>query len=349
MTVGIRSVLTALAVAFTTYLAVGALLWTTPPRHPWLLVAAVVLYLLTTWLCTFWNVRRPAGEVAHAVIGGLGRRSVLPVWAAALSVLVAAVIPSATWLAAGESARLEGFATWSLGAIGALMSIVMVRRRPWAAWTGIVLLAVSATAWIGLVDALAFGLVGAVLWVGVAQLLTWLVERAARDTAELTELERAASEWLASQEGTRRERRTHIQRALSVAGPVLVRTIESDGGLSEDERVQARIAEGTLRDDLRGPALLDDVVRERLADARRRGAAVTVLDEGGLDGVSEADLLRIRRELAVILGGATSERVYIRASTHEDVAVTVVGRSAGDDGDESVDLWHEIPRRGASV
>jgi hypothetical protein len=63
---------------------------------------------------------------------------------------------------------------------------------------------------------------------GVAQLLTWLVDRAARDTAELTALQRAASEWLASR-GMRRERRTQVQRALALAGPVLTRTIEARG------------------------------------------------------------------------------------------------------------------------
>ncbi|WP_292831371.1 hypothetical protein [Microbacterium sp.] len=346
MTLGIRTVLTALAVAFTAYLAVGALVWTVPPEHPLLLVSAVAVYLAVTWLCTFWNVRRPPGEGPDAVAGGLGGRSVLPRWAAALSVLVAAVVPSASWSAAGESARLESFATWSLGGIGAMMSIVMVRRRPWAAWVGVALVAISATAWIGLSDALALGLVGAVLWVGVAQLATRLVERAARDTAELTGLERAASEWLASQEGMRRERRTHIRRALAVGGPILVRTIESEGDLDEEERVQARVAEGSLRDDLRGPALLDDLVRERLAAVRRRGAAVSVLDEGGLDGMVDAELLRIRRDLAAVLAGATSERLYIRASRDESIAVTVVGRSAGDDSDGSVDLWHEIPRLG---
>lgn len=344
MIVGIRPVLTALAVAFTTYLAFGALLWTASPAHPLLLVASVVLYLLTTWLCIFWNVRAPADHVAPAVVGGLGRRSVLPMWATALAVLVAALVPSASWLAAGDAARLESFATWTLGGVGALMSIVMVRRRPWAAWTGVAILAVSATAWIGIADALTLGLVGAVLWVGSAQLLTWLVERAARDTAELTDIERAASEWLASQDGIRRARRTHVQRALTIAGPILVRTIETEGGLDDDERLLARVAEGTLRDDLRGPALLDDAVRERLADVRRRGAAVTVLDEGGLDDVDAAQLARIHGELAAVLDDAHSERVYIRASRDERTAVTVVGRSASAEGEDDVDLWREIPR-----
>ena len=45
------------------------------------------------------------------------------------------------------------------------------------------------------------------------------------------------------------------------------------------------------------------------------------------------------------LRGASSERIYIRTSPHPRVAVTVVGRSRrrdDPDGDEVVDLWHEI-------
>jgi len=346
--IGVRSVLNALAVAFTTYLAVGAMLWTRMPAIPVLHVAAIVLFLLTTWVCIFWKNGPLTGAAAHAITGDLGRPPLLPPWAAVIAVATAAVVPSVTWVAAGDEARLDSFATWSLGGVGALMTIVMVRGRPWAAWSGIVFLAVAATAWIGLPDALALGLVGAVLWVGVAQLMSWLVDRAARDTAQLADLQRAASEWLASQDGMRWERRTGVQRALAVAGPVLVRTVESGGALDDDERTEARIAEGSLRDDLRGPALLDEDVRGRIAAARRRGAAVTVLDEGGLDGLDEADLDRIRSELARILDEVRSARVYIRASTDERVAVTVVGRPAAGVGEDEVDLWQEIERHRSS-
>jgi Na+/melibiose symporter-like transporter len=42
----------------------------------------------------------------------------------------------------------------------------MVRRRPWIAWSGVVVLAAEAAFWIGPAAALALGVVGAVLWVG---------------------------------------------------------------------------------------------------------------------------------------------------------------------------------------
>lgn len=347
MTFSVRVVLSALGAAFTAYLAVGGMLWTTPVENPLMLTASVVLFLATTWLCIFWNVRPTEATSSETLTAGLGGRAVLPAWAGVLALANVAIVPSATWYAAGMDARLESFATWSLGGIGALMAIVMVRRRPWIAWTGVVLLAVEATLWIGIVNALALGVVGAVTWVGLAQLITRLLDSAARDTADLTELQRASSEWLASQEGRRRERRAQVQRALSVAGPVLARTVETGGVLDDEERMGARLAEGRLRDDMRGPRLLDDRVRAQLEAARRRGASVTVLDEGGLEGLDDDALTAIRGELAQALDEAHSDRLYIRTSPHEKTAVTVVGRSRLEDdpdGEEHVDLWHEISR-----
>jgi len=343
MTLGVRAVLSALAVAFTAYLAAGALLWTVPLEHPEVQVIAVACYLATTWVCIYWKAR--TAPDADSLTRRLGEQQPLPRWAAVLALAVAALVPSASWFAAGPDALLADFATWSLGAVGALMAIVMVRRRPWTAWVGVVLAAVAATAWIGLAEALAFGAVGAVLWVGITQLLTWLVDRAAHDTAELTELQRAASEWLASQEGMRRERRTQVQRALAVAGPVLARVVATQGALDEDERRLAGIAEETLRDELRGAALLDDAVRTALAAARAAGATVSVLDEGGLDGLTPGERAALRAELAEVLAAAQSQRLFVRASAHGAVAVTVVGRTVGADGEETVDLWHELPAR----
>ena len=174
-----------------------------------------------------------------------------------------------------------------------------------------------------------------------------LTDLAAKDTAKLVELQRAASAWQAAHTVRQRERRVQIQRALSVAGPVLARTIAQGGALTPDERVEARLAEGSLRDELRGARLLDDAVRHELEAARRRGATVTVLDEGGLEGVDPESLASIRERLVAALRSAQSDRLYIRTSPHESVAVTVVGRSDAGRGlsdEDTVDLWTEITR-----
>ncbi|GAA1945966.1 hypothetical protein [Microbacterium deminutum] len=346
--ISVRNVLVGLAFAFTAYLAARGLWWTAPVPQPLVVLVALALYLATTWLCLFWE---PAGAAPAAPPAdtppGMAPRgpSRLPMIAAVLALSCAVLVPSAISIAVGHDSRTASFATWYLGGIGALMTIVIVRRRTWTAWIGIAALAIASMIWMGPVSALALGLVGSVVWVASAQLLLRSMDRAARDTARLTQLQRAASAWQASQVGRQRERRVQIQQALAVAGPVLARTVSSGGELDADDKLEARLAEGRLRDEMRGPRLLDDDVRTELERARRRGANVTVLDEGGLEGLGEKSLAIIRAQLADTLRSASSDRLYIRTSPHETIAVTVVGRSAAGAGwsdEDAVELWREI-------
>ncbi|MET0780688.1 MAG: hypothetical protein ABWZ16_04110 [Microbacterium sp.] len=353
--ISVRQIIVGLGLAFTAYLAARGLWWTAPVPQPLVVIAALGLYLVTTWLCIFWERRRPATEGAAGGSGGErltgNSRTELPSWAGVLALASAFIVPSAIAVAVGSDNRTAYFATWYLGGIGALMTIVMVRRRPWIAWTGIAALAVASMAWMGPLEALSLGLVGSIVWVAATQLMLQSMDRAARDTAQLAQLQRAASAWQASQTGRQRERRIQVQRALAVAGPVLTRTVASGGSLDADERTQARLAEGRLRDEMRGPRLLDDAVHAELERARRRGTNVTVLDEGGLDGLDEPTLAIIRTELAETLRTARSDRLYIRTSPDERVAVTVVGRSASGPGlsdEDAVDLWREIGHPGAA-
>ncbi|GAA1926860.1 hypothetical protein GCM10009775_18790 [Microbacterium aoyamense] len=340
--ISVRNILSGLAVAFSLYLAARGLSWgEDAPRYPLIIVAAFALYLVTTTLCTFWQPRKPDRPTHPAP-----RQSRLPRTAGILAIATAAIVPTAISYSAGPGSYTASYATWYLGGIGALMTIVMARRRPWMAWSGTALLAIGSIAWMGL-DALTLGLIGSIVWVFVAQLLVLSLDRAARDTSQLANLQTAASAWQASQVVRQRERRVQVQEALAIAGPVLTRTVANRGVLDDADRLEARIAEGRLRDELRGPRLLDDAVRAQLELARRRGATVTVLDEGGLDGMDEASLAVIRAELAETLRTSESNRLYIRTAPHDSVAVTVVGRSESDGGlsdEDAVDLWREIVR-----
>ncbi|BDV30017.1 hypothetical protein [Microbacterium terricola] len=334
--ISVRRILVVLGVAFTAYLAARGLWWTAPVNNPTVVIVTLCLYLFTTWLCIWWDP-----GPAHGPRGP----GALPVWACVLALANAVIVPSAIAVGVGAASRTAGFATWYLGGIGALMTIVMVRRRPWVAWAGIVALAIASMAWLGIVSALALGLVGSAVWVAVAQVLMLSMDRAASDTARLAQLQRAASAWQAAQTVRQRERRVQVQRALAVAGPVLSRTVAAGGRLSDEDRAEARLAEGSLRDELRGARLLDDEVRAELERARRRGAHVTMLDEGGLEHLDDAALAVVRGELAETLREAQSERLFIRTSPHASVAVTVVGRSGAGQAlsdEDAVDLWREI-------
>lgn len=339
----VRSVLVALGGAFIAYFALRALWWVGAPSPPnSLALAALTLFLATALLCLLWKAPATTAAAATAEADAGSGGGPLHPWAGALALATAAILPTAMAFAVGPDARLSSYYTWIIGGVGAIMTIVMSRRRPWVAWTGMIILTVGVIVWMGPVVPWAdAGLIGSYIWVVVAQLMVLSLDRAARDTRRLTVLQRATSGWQASQTVRQRERRVQVQRALAVAGPVLTEAVASGGVLSEEERLEARIAEGRLRDELRGPRLLDDAVRDGIDAARRRGATVTVLDEGGLDDAPEAALELIRRELAETLSTSRSERVIIRTSPHESIAVTVVGRSA-DGGSEDVELWQEI-------
>lgn len=350
----VRQILVGLALAFTAYMAARGLWWVggdveRPVQQPVVIVLVLALFLATTWLTVLYGARAavPAGggdEPAAPMTGGV--RSTLPIWICILVLGCAAILPSAIAWAVGEESRSAPYATWYIGGLGALMTIVMVRRRLWVAWIGTALLALGSSVWLGPLNALALGLVGSLVWVTVAQLVVISLDRAARDTARLADLQQAASAWQASQSGRQRARRVQVQRALATAGPILTRVVAQRGMLDQDAKTEARLAEGRLRDELRGPRLLDDEVRAALDAARRSGTVVTVLDEGGLDGLNEEALAIIRADLAETVRGAQSRRLYIRTSPHHRVAVTVVGRQEADGAlsdDDAVDLWREIP------
>lgn len=329
MTRTVRSMTTALALGFAIYFAARGIWWLVQPDNPWLMIAGILLFV---------------SAMLVAVLSGASRTVRMPLWAALFSVGAAAAVPTLVSLSLEPSMRGAPFATWYIGATGLLGVVCVVRRRSVYGWTALAILALSAGLYMGFEKALSLGLVGSITWVVIAQVLVLFWGRAVRDTERLTDVQRGVSAWHASQLVRQRERRVRTQRALVIAGPVLSRTVAARGEITEQERLEARLAEGTLRDELRGAILINDAVRTMIKDARRRGSIVTVFDEGGLDGIDDERVGEIRDELAAVLANAHSDRVIIRAGRDDMNAVTVVGRSANGESEEAVDLWHEIRR-----
>lgn len=327
----VRSVATSLGVGFAMYFAARALLWIEQPTGPLLMVAAIAVYLVVINAAILW-------DSANMVR--------MPLWVALTALASSAVIPVLVTLSLDPRTLTAPFATWYVGALGLLGVVCVVRRRFITGWLILAVLVVSSSAFLGFVVSLSLGLVGSVMWVAVAHLLVMFWDRAVHDTERLTGIEQAVSAWHATQRVRQKERRLRTQFALAVAGPLLSRAVASHGALTERERLEARLAEGRLRDELRGANLLNDAVRDAIADARRRGVIVTVFDEGGLDEVDEPRRAVIRDELADVLRHAVAERLIIRSGSDPDIAVTVVGRAGAgaSSDDDAVDLWHEIRR-----
>lgn len=225
----VRSVATSLAVGFALYFAARAVWWIVQPTAPLLMVLAIALYLL----------------VVNLAILGSPDTVKLPLWTAMLAVIASVIIPIAVTFSLNEAGRTAPFATWYIGGVGLLSVILIVRRRFLTGWLILLLLVATSSVFLGFLESLLnFGLVGSIMWVVVANLLVWFWDRAVRDTERLAEIQQAVSAWHATQLVRQRERRVRTQFALAVAGPVLSRAVATRGSLTEEERLDARLAEG---------------------------------------------------------------------------------------------------------
>lgn len=292
----------------------------------------------------------------------------LPVWMAALALAVAIILPLAV------SSQLDphrpggnGYATWYVAAIGTLMVIVSTRGRHGFAWCGVAFLVVHSMVWSGNFTELAdLGVVGSVSWVGISHVLQAALARASRDTREFIRAEQEAADWQAAQEAHVNERQFRLLQTGRTARPMLQRIVATGGDLSPEERQECLNLEGAIRDEIRGRRLLSDEVRQEVMAARRRGTVVSLLDEGGIDDLDDAQLDRVHRRLADAIREAEADRLIVRTvAGGGDYAVTVVGLSSenlessalgssnsgaddddeqDDDGEDEVSLWLQIPR-----
>ncbi len=350
-----RGVLVVLAAAFSAYHVMLGLTSMGMYRDPAPVVVAICLYVAATVLSLLWT-----GRMA------------LPVWVAAFDLAVSVATPL---LVVGQLDVSEenGYATWYVAAIGTLMTIVMVRRRNVFAWLGTAFLVGHTVAYAGVGALGGYGVIGSVVWVAAAAVVTRALAAMARDVSRFARAERQVLEWHAEQEAHVVERQRRLEETYRRAAPLLTRVAESGGWLTAEERWECLLLEAAMRDEIRGRALLDDAVRARVLAARRRGVTVMLLDDGGLDGLDERELRRIRSRLAEALEGSRADKLVVRTvESASPVAVTVVGlrsgtRQAGaSDGtagprsavdaaaaesegaDDEVELWLEIPRQDAA-
>lgn len=236
-----------------------------------------------------------------------------------------------------DPAQPLGYATWFVGGYGVVMTIIMTRRQPGLAWSGLGVLVAILGAWAGPLGMIGLGVLGPFSWVLVAQLIFLGLRNAARDASLLAAAEQEASNWQAMQEAMVAERMLRLQGAERRARPMLERIVASGGNLSPALRDESRRLEAALRDEIRGRSLLDDNVREAVAALRDAGTKVMLLDEGGLDSVDASEREEILQQLAELLADAEADYVTVRTSPSHGPLVTVIGVK-GDMDDEDSDV-----------
>lgn len=344
-----------LAAVFSGYQLVLAGVAVTNPVGP--TSAAMVLYAILT-LLVLWPSRKPR----------------MPLWLATVCVVGSVVIST---LAREDLPSGGGgiVAVWYVPAVGILLAVTSARRRQSFAWAGICALIAQTGFFEGLGALVALGVFGPVAWVATSHCLTRWLAGATRDAALFAQAEREALQWRAAQEAHIGERLIRLGSTSRMSLSMLRGIVESGGQLDRDQRTECRHLEAAIRDEIRGRALLNDRVRFEVMAARRRGLRVMLLDDGGIDSLPPRESERVLNALAAAIGstasagalvdgtGGCTEGGRIVARTVNDarpVAVTVLALSCtqafgevcvfndelppGEEREEVVDLWLEIPR-----
>jgi len=345
MKIGVpRALIVTMAAIFSTYVIVLGLYTITIPANPMPVIAAMALFATATTVSLL-----------------PGQRGRMSAWMAVGNVLVciAMTVLITPQLDPAREGGL-GYATWYVAAVGTLMTITSTRRRHLFAWIGIGALVVQTVLWGGPGLVVGTGVLGSAVWVAVSHILSRALARASRDAARFSRAEREATDWQAAQDAHLYERQFRLGQTGTTAVPMLRSIEDARGELTAEQRQECLHLEGAIRDEIRGRRLLDDAVRREVMTARRRGVAVSLLDEGGLDELDDRSLERVHSTLAEAIRTTSATRVIARtAPVDSEVAVTVVGitpsgdgraRDLGqsdDDEDDMVDLWLEIPRTGS--
>lgn len=335
-----RYIIVALAAVFSGYHLLLAIYSLDVPREKGPFILAMLLYALATTF-SLWPMKQAK----------------MPLWMAAFNVAVCVALPL---LVTGQldvhGTVGSDYSTWYPAAIGTLMVITSTRTRHVFAWLGVGSLAVQTALWAGVPALATLGVVGSIMWVAVSHVLFRSLAKISRDAQHYAVAEREAAEWQAAQEAHLFERQFRLRQTNRMSLPMLRQIVASGGDLSDAQRQECLYLEGAIRDEIRGRKLLNNRVREQVMRARRRGADVTLLDEGGIDELSDGELERVLNSLADALKGSHTDRLIARTVPEgSDVAVTVVGlRSVAggeasalghaDEDDDQVELWLEIPR-----
>ncbi|WEO78116.1 hypothetical protein BJQ94_03500 [Cryobacterium sp. SO2] len=337
-----RGLILSLAALFSGYHVILAFYSLDAPTSPVPPLIAILLYVVAT-VMSLWPTSPPR----------------MSLWLGFFNVAVCIAVPLLVGSQLDGSNADNGYATWYVAAVGTLMTITATRRRAALAWVGVGFLFAHTIVWAGPGALASMGVIGSVVWVVVAVMLARALAKAGRDARQYGLAEREATEWQAAQEAHLYERQVRLAQTIRLAAPMLRRIIESAGTLTEGQRQECRYLEAAIRDEIRGRRLLNDAVRREVMSARRRGAIVTLLDEGGIDDLSGADLEVVLNTLADAMAGTTAATIIARtAADGAGTAVTVVGLNSPDprlsalgqdSPDEEVDLWLEIPRASHAV
>ncbi len=250
----------------------------------------------------------------------------MPIWLAVVNLLVAIAIPQMVH-AAIDSTAPGSQSSWFVTGVGALMAVTAIRGHTAISWSGTAIMALSVLVWGGIGDLFNTGLAGALALVVAAHTISYSLDKSETETAQFLKQAIEIQAASVTESSTRQERSRRLSETLVVAYPLLSKI--SRGEIDQHCRQEAKVLEAQLRDGIRGRNLINEKLKASIHAARQRGVEVTVLDEGGLDAITDSARDEIRNRIATELDQVVEGRVTIRAPRGSKSSATFVASRPG--------------------
>ena len=313
-----RAAITVFTLAFGTYHGILGLLNLDHYENPQFALIAVSLYLITL-------------AVLISDRPGLRLKDYKAAFGLIVVMLVSLLMPASVAVD-----HVDNHSTWHVAGVATLMAIVALRQHKIMAWFGVVVMTCQVLIWGGLDLLFSAGIFGALMLVAAAHAASVTLASSSAAAIEFREKALATAAATAAKSAARTERQLRAEKALGAALPFLNKIESLHGRLSETDRSKALELEATLRDQIRGRHFDTPDLLSEIAKARARGVEVQVLDDGGLEQLSEDERGRILSEVAKHVASVSSGKLHLRSVADENWVVTV---TASTPGAEAPDLF----------
>jgi len=252
----------------------------------------------------------------------------LPIAQASFNLSAAVVMPALViWQR--EVISDEAVGGWVVMGTAVILTVTAVRQQRVLAIVGTVSLAFQLLYSYGPIAAMTGGLIGAVVLVLAGLGVSTGIQKANSEVDQYRLQEASSRSQIAAITATRTERASRLQEILGAAIPMLTEVASAKNPLSAERKLQTKMLELSLRDEIRGRNLLSAEMKEEIRRLRNLGCEVAVLDEGGTDHLSVESKNELLNRAVEALQPVTQGRVTIRSPKGENFALTVVATLPG--------------------
>ncbi|MFN4847533.1 MAG: hypothetical protein ACK5GF_01850 [Rhodoluna sp.] len=252
----------------------------------------------------------------------------IPIWLALINLFAAVVLPALIILQRQEIGN-DKIGAWVVMGTGVILTAAAVRQHPRIAVLGLASLITQIVLSYGPISLIRDGLVGAIVFVLAGLGVSRGIRRANEDTEKYLAQQTKSLAAIAALEAAESARQERLQEVLKQAIPMLKKITSATGALDSSDRNQAKLLELTLRDEMRGRALMIPALKGEVARLRSLGVEVAVLDEGGMDDLDLPTKEQLLQKAIAALVIVSIGRVTIRSPKNESFRLTVVATIPG--------------------